>query len=285
MRGKQLQSALRGHIRDLWIIPVLAVVCALLTVVALAVFKTPEYSSEIKVLVVQKYTLTDSYTASKSAEKIASNLAEVMSTSTFLDAVVNQTGVDLSDVLSLSEAEKRETWKRMVTTSVVPRTSMLRIVAYDADRLRAEEVANSVASVLVENGGDYHGAADTVTLKVVDTALTSDRPTRPNLLVNGLAAAVFGAALGAVVVLLKPSRRNRTRKGESTPVAPETEVMDMRVDMNVVTVEPEVIAYAVLDVTNYHVELAGQDPDALRVPEPVVGQFHESRFQTATPLM
>jgi len=273
MRGKQLQVALKDHLRDLWIIPVLALACSLIAMVALALLKTPEYSSEITVLVVQKYTLTDSYTASKSAEKIATNLAEVIGTSTFLDAVINEAGVDLSDVLSLSEAQKRKSWKQMVETEVVPRTSMLRIVAHDADPRRAEDITNSVATILVENGGDYHGAADTVTLKIVDTALTSDRPVRPNLLMNGLAAAVFGAAAGLVIVLLKPSKRRPKKSTTSGPGQQDSpsDVIDMQVNSITVSSEPAVASYSVLDVTNYHVELSNTDLDALQLSGPQVG--------------
>ncbi len=263
MRGTVLQSELKKNIRDLWVVPVLALACALTVIAALALFKTPEYSSEIQVLVVQKYTLTDSYTASKSAEKISSNLAEVIGTSTFFDAVVSDTDVDLDRLLSLSESEKRKAWKRMVTTDVIPQTSILKISAYDPDPAAAEELANAVANILIENGGEYHGAADTVTLKIVDSALTSDRPTRPNLLLNGLAAAVFGGALGLIIVLLKPSGKGGRMRPRHASVADNSggaEVIDMNVDADHAGVE-QLPSYSVLDVTNYHEELNGGKKD------------------------
>lgn len=193
--------------KQAWVVPVLAVLCGAITVIALFFFGSKEYSSEIKILVVQKYTLTDSYTAAKSAEKISKNLAEVIRTSSFFDKVVAEGVVDFKDIMALPEKAKRDEWARTVDTEVIPNTSLLKIVAYDSNPNMAKAIANSVADVLITYGADYHGAPDTIALQVVDSALTSTYPTRPNLVLNGLAAAFFGAVLGAIIFFLQPSVR------------------------------------------------------------------------------
>lgn len=257
------QDTIKEHLKYAWIIPVFAFIFALVTVVLLATLKTAEYSSTIQVLVVQKYTLTDSYTASKSAEKISSNLAEVVGTSTFLDAVYAENTVDLNELYSLEEAEKRKKWKKMVETTVVPRTSILKITAFDENPAIAEELANTVANVIIMNGSEYHGAADTVTLKVVDSALTSSYPIRPNLLMNGLAAAALGAAFGLLIVLLrKPSKKGKKvkKKGIESSESDDRD-FDPRASIDEAPVPKEVQdpEYSVLDVTNYHLSVQQQN--------------------------
>lgn len=250
MDMKPQQSNLRAHLKDAWIIPALALIAAAVVVGALALLKTPEYSSTIMILVVQRYTLTDSYTASKSAEKISDNLAEVITTSTFMGQVMASGQADLSELEGLSEKDKREVWAEKVETRVIPSTSMLEITAYDEDPGYAEGLAQAVSNTLIEHGSYYHGAPDTISLKVVDTALTSDTPTRPNLLTNGLAAALFGAMLGVVIVFLRPGVAFNVDKmkqtGGQTPSAGGG-------TPGAAGQTPD--QYAVLDVSNYHREL------------------------------
>ncbi len=215
-----------------------------------------EYSSEMQILVIQKYTLTDSYTASKSAEKISSNLAEVVKTSTFLESVIASKDVDLTDLLLMDEADRRDAWADTLDTAVISNASILKIIAYDENPQHAEQIAEAVAAVLLEKGSEYHGAPDTITLKVVDTALTSTYPTRPNVLLNGAAAAVFGAVCAAVVLFLRGPRRSRGNafspnahasrnepQMHHTPGAPVHSAERPQADAH---------SYGVLDVSNFH---------------------------------
>ncbi|MFC1598376.1 YveK family protein [Patescibacteria group bacterium] len=261
-----LQSTLRKYMKDAWIIPVLACLAAGAVILTLALVKTPEYSSEFQVLVVQRYTLTDSYTAVKSAEKVSQNLADVISTSTFLDQVLAYGGVDLSELQQLDEAEKRETWEQMVEADVVSQTAMLKVTAYDEDPAEAEKLANAVGNVLLEHGSEYHGAPDTISLKIVDKALTSDRPTRPNLLLNGLAAGLFGAILGLLVVLLRPSiglDGNKPKGQGDHEYTDPNSVAAAAVEQGE---KDPANPYSVLEVTNYDKQLDGRSELILSGP-------------------
>jgi capsular polysaccharide biosynthesis protein len=275
MNLQPLQHSFRKHLRDAWIVPVLAVLSTVAVVAGLAVLKTPEYSSEVKILVVQKYTLTDSYTASKSAEKISRNLAEVVTTSSFLDTVADTNAVNLDAILAMDEADKREEWKETLEAEVVSNTSMLKLTAYDEDPAQAEAIVQAVSNALVERGADYHGAPDTIALRVVDTALTSDHPTRPNLLANGAAAAVFGTMLGLMIVFLKPSFGFNVKKakvGQTAANDPEYTKPSGGSPASIIDVSPEptgptsvanaapALSYAVLDVTNYNDHLTAELP-------------------------
>lgn len=182
-----------------------AVVAAVLVVAGLALFADREYSSTIQIFVKQRYTLTDSYTAAKSAESVSRNLAEVIRTSVFFDRVVAEDTVDLSELLAMDEADRREAWKKTIDTEVIANTAQLRITAYDVDPNKAEAIAEVVSNVLIEQGSEWHSSPDTIELKIVDSALTSDRPTRPNYLLNAFAAACIGAMVGLLWIFLRTS--------------------------------------------------------------------------------
>jgi capsular polysaccharide biosynthesis protein len=214
-----------------------------------------EYSSEIQILVIQRYTLTDSYTASKSAEKISLNLAEVVKTSSFLDSVIASNRVDLGDLLLLDEAKQRDTWAHTLDTEVIANASILKIIAYDENPGKAEQITEAVAAVLLDKGSEYHGAPDTISLKVVDTALTSTYPTRPNVLVNGAAAALFGAALAVVMLFLRTSRSKRTEMPPMhRPIAGEP----VHAHHTQQSAPHNASPYAVLNVSNFHNHLPAQ---------------------------
>lgn len=163
------------------------------------------YTSSTTVLVTQKFTLTDSYTASKSAEKISRGLSEVIYTTSFIDRVAETNIVNIDDLLAMSEREKRDEWKGMVAARAISGTSFLEVFAFDEDPARSAKLAEALATVLVYNGDQYHGAGDTVDMQIVNDVLTSSYPTKPNLVLYGPAAFVLGAVLAAVLLFFYSS--------------------------------------------------------------------------------
>lgn len=204
MHFPSLSLLLRTYKADIIRIVVAMAVVGVGTALILAFAVTRSYTSEIQILVIQKYTLTDSYTAAKSAEKISENLAEVIKTSVFFNDVVSAGTVDLGDIKALSEEDRRKEWGKKLSTNTSSAASILKITALDPNRERAEAIANTVANVLIEKGSEYHGAPDTISLKVVDTALTSEKPTSPSVPLYSVAASLFvGLAFLLYVTLAK----------------------------------------------------------------------------------
>ncbi len=255
MKPLKIHPALLYFLKHIHIVLVPAVVLAGAVAVSILGFVERDYSSQMKVLVVQKYTLTDSYTAAKSAEKVAQNLATVVQTSTFLTQVVEGSQVDLSLLILMNEEDKREEWAKKVEVSVNRGQSIMELNAYDPDPVKAQQLIQAVVNTLLDNGASYHGAPDTIELRVVDTALTSKRPVRPSVMAYSTAAGVLGAVAGALflffqmdvsmlvgrsAVAYKPTVE-QTKNGVSAAAPTQSEPQ-----------EPTASPYAVLDVTNYH---------------------------------
>lgn len=162
--------------------------------------KPLEYSSTVSVLIIQKINPNlDAYTAARAAEKLGNNLAEIIHTTSFFDKV-RYSNFALKIDWPESEQQKRKTWQNKVEAKMIGETSILEITAYDQDKQEAEKLAQAIVYVLTSEGDEYHGGGEDIIIKPVDTALTSDYPTRPNIILNIIASLFIGLVGGCLIV-------------------------------------------------------------------------------------
>lgn len=193
-------TAVRKHWTTLALVTLLAGGVALL----ISAFQPQEFSSEVKMLIIQKQNFeTDTYLAAKSAEKVGNNLSEILNTSSFFEKVVSEGSVDLTELAALSAQDRHKTWGKKVSASVVPDSGLLVVTAYDENPVIAEQLAIAVANVLTTSSAEYHGGGQSIVVKVVDNPVTSVYPVRPNILVNVAVAMALGLVLSTTVVFLR----------------------------------------------------------------------------------
>jgi len=157
-----------------------------------------QYESQVKILVIQKSAGSiDAYSASKSAERIGNNLAQVIYSSSFYSKVINS-GFDINaSFFPLDESKRRELWSRIVDADVPTGTTILEISTFHPDRDQATVLAQAISYVLLREADEYIGIDD-VQLKVVDAPLTSEYPVKPNFLLN----VAFGLFLGLLISII-----------------------------------------------------------------------------------
>ena len=166
----------------------------------LTLVRPMEFSSQVSLLIIQKINPNlDAYTAARAAEKMGTNLAAVIHTTSFYDKVIHS-NFDLKLNLPSNERDRRQAWNDKIVTSIDSNTSILEITVYDQDRNEAEKLAQVISYILSTEGSEYHGGGDDIIIKPVNTALTSDHPTRPNLILNFLASVLGGLILGLMIV-------------------------------------------------------------------------------------
>jgi capsular polysaccharide biosynthesis protein len=176
--------------------------------ILLSFLRSLEYSSTTRILITQELGAVDAYTASRSSERIADDLANIVYTSTFFDKVMNSGYIIDTTYFSDDEIKRREQWERAVSTSVSRSSGLLSITAYHTDVDQAEELATAVAYVLTTQGWTYTSGGN-ITVQVVDAPLNSRYPVRPNLLVNGFSGLVLGLLGGSGYLLLSAERLRR----------------------------------------------------------------------------
>lgn len=201
-------------ITEHWLALLISTLVCAAVAVGLSFLPQQLYESRVELLIVQKAT-TDTYTAQKAAEKLGKNLITIIHSFDFLDRVI-ATGFIKPEQFSSNPKEKSKQWNKLVKAQVVPETGIINVYGYGISQGAAENVALGVMQVLTTNAADYHGAGDSVTIKHISGPITSDRPVKPNIPLNGVAAGVLGFMMVYTFFLLQSeSKRAAEEKQQS----------------------------------------------------------------------
>ena len=198
-------------------------IVVIILTLAISLILPQQYRSQTKLLIIQKQSLSlDAYLASKSAEKIGKLLSEVVYSSSFFDKVW-QAGFNIGTDWGANEKQRRQLWENRIELKSIPQTSLLEINTYHQDRAQAEQLAQAVIYVLVEQGAQYHGGGDQVEIKMVDKPITSTYPVRPNLVVNTVWGLLLGLLIGLFYIYLK-SEKNIDIEAQSVELAGDVQI-------------------------------------------------------------
>ena len=195
---------------------VIAALAGLILGAGLSLVRPLEYRSSIRLLITQQTASVDAYTASRSVERIADDLANIVPTKLFFDQVLNvQYDVNPDQFPSeiTQPAKRRKVWQRMISTTVSRGTGLLSIDVYNRDKEQARQISNAVGFILTQQGWRYTSGSD-ISVRLVDSPLVSRYPVRPNIPANGFIGLVLGALVGGAIVIVRAEQiRRRLRHG------------------------------------------------------------------------
>lgn len=159
------------------------------------------YRATVSVFVVQKSSFSiDAYSASKSEERIANKLAQVILSSSFMDKVMSAGFSVDKNYFPSDERKKRKKWSETVETAVPTGLSKLAISVFHTEPNQALQISNAIAYTLTAGKRDLIGIED-VDLKVLDSSLVSKYPVRPNVIFNLALGIIVGLILGIAYVI------------------------------------------------------------------------------------
>ncbi|HAL50557.1 MAG: hypothetical protein UU40_C0007G0008 [Candidatus Uhrbacteria bacterium GW2011_GWD2_41_121] len=176
--------------------------------VALSFIQPLEYSSTVRILITQELGTIDAYTASLSVERISEDLADVVYTTSFYKKVLEAPYDINTAYFKEDEIDRRKQWTEMLTTSVSRSSGLLTIKAYHTDVEEAEKIVNAVAYVLINQGWTYTSGSN-IKVQLVDEALNSRWPVKPNIPVNAFSGLVLGMIAGVGYVMIQVERTKR----------------------------------------------------------------------------
>ncbi len=161
-----------------------------------SLFFPQQYSASSQVLIISRDRAgVDPYTQVKAAERIGENLAQVMGTTDFYGKVMSDAGAtfDKSVWQNLNDRELRKKWSKDVTAQMAYGSSLLNITVYSKTKEDVAALSKTVTDVVSTRGWEYVGGD--VAIKVVNSALVSRFPARPNYIVNAVVGLVLGMLL------------------------------------------------------------------------------------------
>jgi len=170
------------------------VVCLITILIALVITLVQPflYRATVSIFVVQKSSFSiDAYSASKSEERIAGKLAQVVYSSAFFEKV-KTAGFDVERAYwPTDELKSRKQWNKMIETSVPSALSKLEISVYHKDPNQALAISKAIAYVLVEQKQNFIGIGDVV----------SKYPVKPSVVLNLIVGLIAGFILGIAFVI------------------------------------------------------------------------------------
>lgn len=206
----------------------LLTILAGLVAFSVSIWTTPKYKSTFKLLAVSSQNNIDTYTASKTANYITGILGEVIYSDSLIDSVYSA-NTNLEDLGYGSERRLRQ-WKKMVKTKVLENKGLMIIDVYGNDKVKTNALANTLALTIINNHGNYDGASDRITIKMIDQPSVYDSWSMTKIMENTGLGILVGLLLGFTFVVIFPNHRlfKVTKKEKyfypPTPVAPATEV-------------------------------------------------------------
>ncbi len=188
---------------------VIIVLTTVLVAVVITLASPKEYEATARILVVQKQQNIDAFSASKSADYIASLLNEAIYSNSFVDSLLKSDPA-LSRQLPGDRTKRLKEWNKKVDSSVLSNKGILSLKVYDGNADTALHDASLIISTLTSEGANYYGGSTAIDLRVIDSPSVSSKPTRPSLPLNVVASLLVGLALDIVYVFFMDVRLSRS---------------------------------------------------------------------------
>src|SRR3989338_652469 len=191
-----------------WRTILLVAVLGLLVAVILSFFQPLNYRSTTRLLISQNTSLVDAYTASRSNERVADDMATLVHTSSFYKAVMNAGFNIRENYFPSDELKRRKLWKKTIKPTVLRGTGLIQIDVFHPSVDQAEQIARAAAFILSTRAGDF-SSAGRVNVRQVDEPLNTRFPVKPNIPVNALTGLVLGGLAGLALVAINLERMKR----------------------------------------------------------------------------
>ena len=179
-----------------WLVGIVAVLCAIITLLGTLFFVTPLYESSAvfyvnnNALSVGDASLSLSTGDISAAKSLVDSYIVILKTRTTLNNVIDYAGVDRSH----SEL------KSMISAAAVSDTEIFEITVSSEDPVEAEQIANAIAYVLPKR---ISSLIEGTSAKIVDTAIVASKPSSPSYTRSTLLGFLVGFLVTVAIIVLR----------------------------------------------------------------------------------
>jgi len=185
-------------IRSKWqFIGIVTLVVASLTF-AISAIIPPTYSSEVRLLILQKNLNVDSYRAAKSSEFAGEVIKEVTQSANFMQGVL-ESKHGIEDNFGNDPKERLKKWNKTIITNKATGAGIVSIKVLHKDFIENKAIMNAAIEKLLFDGKKYHGN-ENISLKNISGPVFSEKPEYPKVFLNTLIGGVIGLLLALGII-------------------------------------------------------------------------------------
>lgn len=190
-----LQRILYALLNKAWLIGIVSVVCAILTLVGTLLFITPTYQSSAKIYVNNGSISIGDISGSLSSSDISASKSLVK---TYI--VILNTRETINEVIDYAGVNRSYgAVKSMISASAVDATEIFQVVVTSPDPQEAEAIANAIAYILPKR---IDSIIENTSAKVVEAAVVASSPSDPSYTKNTIIGFLIGLIISVAVIAL-----------------------------------------------------------------------------------
>lgn len=173
---------------------------------AITAMQTPLYKSSAKLLVIFNQNNLDIYTASKTSNYITGILSEVIYSDSFIASVFSINS-DLKNNLGDNRANRQKNWKKIVNVATQENNGIIMINVFGNDSKQIKQLAETIATILIQQHGLYDGSDSRVIIKAIDWPFVYTDWAITQIVRNTLIGLLAGLLIGLTLIILLPDQK------------------------------------------------------------------------------
>ena len=202
-----LQRLLSALMNKSWLIGIVAVLFAVVTLLGTMLFVTPQYQSTAMFYVNNSNLSIGEASLSISSSDISASRGLVKSY-----IIILETRETINDVIDYSGVDRTYSqMKNMISAAAVDSTEIFEVVVTSEDPAEAEKIADAIAHILPKR---ISSIIEGTSAKIVDSAVLPTKASSPNYSKNTMIGFALGMAIAAAVILLTALLDNTIRSEE-----------------------------------------------------------------------
>ena len=202
-----LQRLFSALMNKSWLIGIVAVLFAVVTLLGTMLFVTPQYQSTAMFYVNNSNLSIGEASLSISSSDISASRGLVKSY-----IIILETRETINDVIDYSGVDRTYSqMKNMISAAAVDSTEIFEVVVTSEDPAEAEKIADAIAHILPKR---ISSIIEGTSAKIVDSAVMPTKASSPNYSKNTMIGFALGMAIAAAVILLTALLDNTIRSEE-----------------------------------------------------------------------
>lgn len=199
-----LKTIIQILLKSKWLITGFAIF-GLLLGLGYSFMQTPQYQASVGLILLPHSSEgLDAYSAIKTSERIGENLIGILYTSSIFDKLqAPDYQIDFSYFPNNNPTKLKEQWGKTVSAYMRYNSGLLYINVFHQNAEQATLIAKALAQILVSNGNEYVAQDGIVDIRLIDNAIVSEKPVKPNYLLNGLLGLITLTILAKIYILFR----------------------------------------------------------------------------------